>query len=41
MKVAICFGLLFDDAPNHHELGLYLKSPLLGPCEGDCNDDFD
>ena len=32
---------LFDDAPNHHELGLYLKSPLLGSCEGDCNDDFD
>lgn len=35
------FTWLFDDAPNHHELGLYLKSPLLGPCEGDCNDDLD
>lgn len=33
--------ILFDSAPNHHEFGLYLKSPLLGSCDGDCNDDFD
>jgi hypothetical protein len=35
------FTLLFDNSPNHHELGLYLKSPLLGSCDGDCHDDFD
>jgi hypothetical protein len=35
------FTWLFDSHPNHHELGLYLKSPLLGSCDGDCNDDWD
>jgi hypothetical protein len=35
------FTWVFDSDPNHHELGMYLKSPLLGSCDGDCHDDWD